>query len=189
MPTTAVSCDTIGAVIAWQGNHRRRAFHSHSHPLALMQVTLDYGKTGLSVTLPDDRLIAPPLAIRPADPLPNPEVALESALAKPTGTKPLAELARGKKTACVVICDRSEEHTSELQSLRHLVCRLLLEKKNNNITLGDRIVVLSQFIHKLVSNRYEISSNVSNTLKTLIIPFSTIEPNHQPTKAQNPITK
>src|SRR5437899_8127164 len=26
---------------------------------------------------------------------------------------------------------RSEEHTSELQSLRHLVCRLLLEKKDN----------------------------------------------------------
>src|SRR5437899_9555992 len=26
---------------------------------------------------------------------------------------------------------RSEEHTSELQSLRHLVCRLLLEKKND----------------------------------------------------------
>src|SRR5262245_63679701 len=33
------------------------------------------------------------------------------------------------------VCDaplfRSEEHTSELQSLRHLVCRLLLEKKKN----------------------------------------------------------
>src|SRR5947199_2068696 len=28
---------------------------------------------------------------------------------------------------------RSEEHTSELQSLRHLVCRLLLEKKKNEI--------------------------------------------------------
>src|SRR6267154_4024308 len=28
---------------------------------------------------------------------------------------------------------RSEEHTSELQSPVHLVCRLLLEKKNNNI--------------------------------------------------------
>src|ERR1039458_2725422 len=28
--------------------------------------------------------------------------------------------------------DRSEEHTSELQSLRHLVCRLLLEKKNHS---------------------------------------------------------
>src|SRR5205814_5452879 len=29
----------------------------------------------------------------------------------------------------MVVYDRSEEHTSELQSLRHLVCRLLLEKK------------------------------------------------------------
>src|SRR5438045_6647137 len=28
-----------------------------------------------------------------------------------------------------VVLERSEEHTSELQSLRHLVCRLLLEKK------------------------------------------------------------
>src|SRR2546423_8864547 len=27
---------------------------------------------------------------------------------------------------------RSEEHTSELQSLAYLVCRLLLEKKKNN---------------------------------------------------------
>src|SRR5690349_23717709 len=31
---------------------------------------------------------------------------------------------------------RSEEHTSELQSRRDLVCRLLLEKKNNQ-KLGD----------------------------------------------------
>src|SRR5262245_63559615 len=29
----------------------------------------------------------------------------------------------------VMMPSRSEEHTSELQSLRHLVCRLLLEKK------------------------------------------------------------
>src|SRR2546430_7151399 len=29
---------------------------------------------------------------------------------------------------------RSEEHTSELQSQSNLVCRLLLEKKNNNIS-------------------------------------------------------
>src|SRR5690625_3350501 len=31
-----------------------------------------------------------------------------------------------------LIIDRSEEHTSELQSRGHLVCRLLLEKKNAN---------------------------------------------------------
>src|SRR5471030_3405927 len=30
---------------------------------------------------------------------------------------------------------RSEEHTSELQSLRHLVCRLLLEKKKKTVRI------------------------------------------------------
>src|SRR2546427_4681314 len=33
---------------------------------------------------------------------------------------------------------RSEEHTSELQSQSNLVCRLLLEKKNNNDGLARR---------------------------------------------------
>src|SRR6266496_6022223 len=32
--------------------------------------------------------------------------------------------------------ERSEEHTSELQSRRELVCRLLLEKKKRNQELG-----------------------------------------------------
>src|SRR2546429_1039533 len=37
------------------------------------------------------------------------------------------------------ICERSEEHTSELQSRLHLVCRLLLEKKKKSRTLhGQR---------------------------------------------------
>src|SRR5262245_66061644 len=38
---------------------------------------------------------------------------------------------------------RSEEHTSELQSLRHLVCRLLLEKKKkaiNTVSLSFEIL-------------------------------------------------
>src|SRR5690349_15879114 len=70
-----------------------------------MQVTLDYGRTGLDITLPDDRLIAPPLSIRPADPLPDPAAAIEDAIRNPIGSKPLAEIARGKKSACVVVCD------------------------------------------------------------------------------------
>src|SRR3989442_8647094 len=38
---------------------------------------------------------------------------------------------------------RSEEHTSELQSRPHLVCRLLLEKKKKNIN-GWTIIVCKQ---------------------------------------------
>src|SRR5438876_5763537 len=34
---------------------------------------------------------------------------------------------------------RSEEHTSELQSPVHLVCRLLLEKKKHNFAIGSAV--------------------------------------------------
>src|SRR5437870_12144339 len=40
---------------------------------------------------------------------------------------------------------RSEEHTSELQSRGHLVCRLLLEKKNNNMSY--KVTTLSPSPH------------------------------------------
>src|SRR2546429_2297162 len=42
---------------------------------------------------------------------------------------PYSSLARSSRPAA-----RSEEHTSELQSRLHLVCRLLLEKKKNTPT-------------------------------------------------------
>src|SRR5258708_28337789 len=42
----------------------------------------------------------------------------------------LHELTHGRQDLAIeAITDRSEEHTSELQSPDHLVCRLLLEKK------------------------------------------------------------
>src|SRR5437899_5797324 len=44
----------------------------------------------------------------------------------------VAEAAGDDQGMAVLLDDgRSEEHTSELQSLRHLVCRLLLEKKKD----------------------------------------------------------
>src|SRR5437899_8778731 len=50
--------------------------------------------------------------------------------------RPLWCIAVGLRTNRPALHERSEEHTSELQSLRHLVCRLLLEKKKkkSNIT-------------------------------------------------------
>src|SRR2546425_4600422 len=46
------------------------------------------------------------------------------------------------------VCARSEEHTSELQSLAYLVCRLLLEKKKkhtkNNQYHTDRLRASTQ---------------------------------------------
>src|SRR5438045_6986751 len=47
----------------------------------------------------------------------------------PPGSFAIVSTATGVPEANPTLCRRSEEHTSELQSLRHLVCRLLLEKK------------------------------------------------------------
>src|SRR3712207_8174996 len=41
---------------------------------------------------------------------------------------------------------RSEEHTSELQSRQYLVCRLLLEKKNNNLATTSFVLASSSVV-------------------------------------------
>src|SRR5262245_64084332 len=68
------------------------------------------------------------LAERAVVEVPEPERAMPSA----DGSRKLVwALAGGSRISSVLMPDeeRSEEHTSELQLLRHLVCRLLLEKK------------------------------------------------------------
>src|SRR2546425_8741696 len=83
------------------------------------------------------------LAARPfGDVAPDAVVALEPALLVEDRLSAHAEIAQlpravvaqedeiGKRLVALEPAARSEEHTSELQSLAYLVCRLLLEKKN-----------------------------------------------------------
>jgi len=69
-----------------------------------MRVKLDYGRTGLEVELPDKNLVGP-LHIREAEPLAHPEQAIVDVLNNPVGAPPLAQLATGRKSACILICD------------------------------------------------------------------------------------
>ncbi len=69
-----------------------------------MKIELDYGRTGLAVEIPDANIVGP-LRIKPTQPLGNPAQALAAALALPTGTQPLAQLARGRQNACILVCD------------------------------------------------------------------------------------
>src|SRR5258708_31227882 len=50
-------------------------------------------------------------------------------LPPPGSTGPMEPLPVSRDLRRAMVCSRSEEHTSELQSPDHLVCRLLLEKK------------------------------------------------------------
>ena len=108
-----------------------------------MQITLDYGKTGLAVTLPDAALVAPPLAIRPAPPLADPARAVEAALRHPTGTPPLSDLARGKQTACVVVCDITRPVPNEL-----LLMPILRTLEDAGVPRGGITILVATGLHR-----------------------------------------
>src|SRR2546430_5180233 len=60
-------------------------------------------------------------------------------------------LARGREPSAAAVRNRSEEHTSELQSQSNLVCRLLLEKKKKKIKhslTGRHIVIYETSIRR-----------------------------------------
>lgn len=108
-----------------------------------MKVTLDYGRTGLEVNLPEDRLLVPPLTIRQAVPLANPDAAISEALAKPIGTKPLAELARGKKSACIVICDITRPVPN-----RELLTPMLQTLESSGIPREQILILIATGLHR-----------------------------------------
>src|SRR3712207_7994439 len=75
---------------------------------------------------------APPVSgssVRPAT-LPPEDLAPERASLAASVPRPAVSAAFRTPSAKAGLEDRSEEHTSELQSRQYLVCRLLLEKKN-----------------------------------------------------------
>ncbi|MBI1814432.1 MAG: nickel-dependent lactate racemase [Deltaproteobacteria bacterium] len=71
-----------------------------------MEIRLDYGRDGLTIDLPDGLNVS---VIEPAKgtPLPDPTGAIADALAHPIGTRPLAEIAHGRRDAVVVISDKT----------------------------------------------------------------------------------
>jgi lactate racemase len=69
-----------------------------------MNIQLAFGTTGLSCTVPE-RNLAGVLQMKPQSPISEPEFEVGKQLKSPTGSLPLAELARGAKTACIAICD------------------------------------------------------------------------------------
>jgi len=69
-----------------------------------VDLELNYGKGQLAVHLPDELRVTvirkPPMPV-----LADPGAAVREALAHPVGTAPLREEARGKRSACILICD------------------------------------------------------------------------------------
>jgi len=136
-----------------------------------MRIALDYGRTGLEVEIPDANLVGP-LGLRPVEPLAEPEKVLAAALANPIGSPPLAELARGKRSACVVICDITRPVPNEIL-LRQILPTLeqggiprdkilvLIATGLHRPNLGDELVEL---VGSEIASRYRVENHDGRNL-------------------------
>lgn len=107
-----------------------------------MRIKLDYGKTGLEVDIPDANLVGP-LGLRPVKPLADPEGTLKAALANPIGTPPLVELARGRKSACIAICDITRPVPNEF-----LLRQILPTLESAGIPRDKILILIATGLHR-----------------------------------------
>jgi nickel-dependent lactate racemase len=99
------------------------------------QVLMLYGRDGLRINLPPG---AQPTVIakRPLPRLGNAQAAIESALASPVGSPSLDDLVRGRKSACILICDVTRPVPN------HLFLRPMIERMLAAGIARERICVL-----------------------------------------------
>lgn len=107
-----------------------------------MRFTLDYGRTGLEVELPEDRIVGP-LAIRRAEPLADPDEAVARALESPIGSRPLAELARGRRNACILVCDITRP-----VPIRVILPPLLRTLEQQGMARKDILILIATGLHR-----------------------------------------
>jgi nickel-dependent lactate racemase len=107
-----------------------------------MRVTLDYGRTGLAVELPDANVVGP-LTIRPAPPLAKPQAAIEESLEQPIGAPPLAELAKGRRNACILVCDITRPVPNRL-----ILPPLLRTLEQQGIARRDILLLIATGLHR-----------------------------------------
>ena len=107
-----------------------------------MQVQLEFGKTGLPVTLPDNHTIHR-LRYRQAEPLADPVEAVRRCLADPIESPPLLELARGRRNACVVISDITRPVPNET-----ILTPLLATLEQAGIARENILILVATGLHR-----------------------------------------
>jgi lactate racemase len=100
-----------------------------------MRVEVAFGKTGLDLNLPDGPLYRV-LQARSAEPLADAQAAIEEALDTPVGCPPIEEMARGKGSAAISVCDITRPAPNRL------VLPPILRRLERAGIPRDRIVIL-----------------------------------------------
>jgi nickel-dependent lactate racemase len=107
-----------------------------------MRMRLDYGRHGLDVQLPDDHAVEV-LTYKDVAPSRDPDAELASLLADPIGSRPLTELARGKRNACVLICDITRPVPNQL-----ILDAVLPTLHAAGIALDDVTILIATGLHR-----------------------------------------
>ncbi|MCK4244009.1 MAG: nickel-dependent lactate racemase [Candidatus Omnitrophica bacterium] len=107
-----------------------------------MKVRLDYDREGLKVEVPDINL-AGILQLPDVKPVTDLEESLEMALLHPIGTKPLQELARGRKSVCIVISDPTRPMPTKL-----ILPTILKQLENAGISKGKITILIATGLHR-----------------------------------------
>ena len=107
-----------------------------------MNIKLDFGKKGLWVELPENDKIQI-LVMKPSKPIQDPVAAIEQTLENSIGSRSLAELARRKRTACVVICDITRPVPNKV-----LLPPILKTLEQNGIEKENITILIATGIHR-----------------------------------------
>lgn len=107
-----------------------------------MRIRLDYEREGLKIEVPDINL-AGILQLPDIKPVTNLEKSLEIALLYPTGTKPLEELARRKKSACIVVSDHTRPMPTKL-----ILPKILKQLEEAGISKGKITILIATGLHR-----------------------------------------
>jgi len=136
-----------------------------------MRVNLEYGRTGLAVELPD-RNVVKVLRYKPAEVLNDPGGAIRELLWRPIGTPPLAELAAGRRSACIAICDITRPVPNEVilseilpvleqSGIPREKITILLATGLHRPNLGDELV---EIVGKSIVEKYRIENHNGQAL-------------------------
>ncbi|HIE26111.1 TPA: nickel-dependent lactate racemase [Candidatus Poribacteria bacterium] len=107
-----------------------------------MLVGMKYGKGDIQVDIPDSNLVSV-LELRPAPPIESPQEAVLRALREPIDSVPLAQLAKGKRSACVVISDITRPVPNKV-----ILPPILKTLEENGIQRENIVILIATGIHR-----------------------------------------
>jgi len=108
-----------------------------------MKVILKYGSEGLPIEFPESSGFAGILEPRESKPLSDPRESVARSLQEPICSPPLAELARGKKSACIVVSDITRPVPIQL-----LLLPILEILQEEGIPRSEIIILIATGMHR-----------------------------------------